>query len=706
MSNIPPQLSVHTGEVRKAPPFRTYTRYPGPRSFTDNGVDQRLFFGREQETEELFHRVRASRLLVLFGKSGLGKTSLLQAGLYPRFRERALLPVPVRFNHPVTDPVVVILQSLQEHCQEQGIEFNPPQLAGLWEVFKVTDFWKGEVLWTPVLIFDQFEEIFTLQSESVRTSIATVLGELAFPGFPARIRQRLNPKEGLPFSDSLPDVKLILSLREEYVGALEQLVPNVPFIFERRFQLCPMTQKVARKAIVQPASVDAPVNFSTCPFSYKEATLNTIMEFLVNRQGEVEPFQLQIICQYVEQQVAQCQRKGQKEVEVDREVLGGREAMEGLIQNFYCQAIQQLPAWSLSRRRAQLLCERGLLSPTGHRVSMEEGQIQKQYKLQEGSLNKLTEARLLRKESRPGLNGFYYELSHDCLTEPVRKNRGLREKVIKIAIGLVTLISIGCGFLAISLLGKANIQARSFEDAYKKSNLAILEQGGRLEPMMKEVPIGSFRMGEDQAAQRKDKTQHFDERPVREVTFEEYDQFSADVGKAFPEDMGWGRGRRPVINVSWQDAKNYANWLSEKTGRPYRLPTEAEWEYVARSGEKQEIWAGTSDERQLGNYSVYEQNSGGQTDIVGSKQPNDLGFYDMSGNVREWVEDCLHETYEGAPSDGTAWRETGGGYCDLHVARGGSWISEPEDLRTSGRYRVNATIKNDLIGFRLAQDIP
>ncbi|MCA9469586.1 MAG: SUMF1/EgtB/PvdO family nonheme iron enzyme, partial [Nitrospira sp.] len=137
-----------------------------------------------------------------------------------------------------------------------------------------------------------------------------------------------------------------------------------------------------------------------------------------------------------------------------------------------------------------------------------------------------------------------------------------------------------------------------------------------------------------------------------------------------------------------------------------RLPTEAEWEYVARSGEKQEIWAGTSDERQLGNYSVYEQNSGGQTDIVGSKQPNDLGFYDMSGNVREWVEDCLHETYEGAPSDGTAWRETGGGYCDLHVARGGSWISEPEDLRTSGRYRVNATIKNDLIGFRLAQDIP
>ncbi len=191
-----------------------------------------------------------------------------------------------------------------------------------------------------------------------------------------------------------------------------------------------------------------------------------------------------------------------------------------------------------------------------------------------------------------------------------------------------------------------------------------------------------------------------------EVTFEEYDRFAIATGRSLPADQGWGRGRRPVINVSWEDAKAYAQWLSQQTRKRYRLPTESEWEYVGRSGPKQEVWAGTSEESQLGEYAVFLDNSENRTAEVGGKKKNDFGFYDLSGNVWEWVEDCWHGTYEGAPNDGLAWLQTGSGNCGLRVIRGGSWNDAPEDLRVSYRNGFNAGNRNGLVGFRLAQDLP
>lgn len=129
-----------------------------------------------------------------------------------------------------------------------------------------------------------------------------------------------------------------------------------------------------------------------------------------------------------------------------------------------------------------------------------------------------------------------------------------------------------------------------------------------------------------------------------EVTFDEYYRFVLAKGMSLPEDQKWGRGRRPVINVSWEDSVKYAKWLSEQSGKRYRLPTEAEWEHAARSGGKDEVWAGTSSEQELGSFAWYAANSGG-TQEVGKKRSNALGLHDMSGNVREWVEDCWHENY-------------------------------------------------------------
>ncbi|HBP88679.1 MAG TPA: formylglycine-generating enzyme family protein [Nitrospiraceae bacterium] len=233
-----------------------------------------------------------------------------------------------------------------------------------------------------------------------------------------------------------------------------------------------------------------------------------------------------------------------------------------------------------------------------------------------------------------------------------------------------------------------------------------------IEPEMVRVPGGTFRQGDVEGVGGSWRN------PVRtvkvnafflgkhEVTFEEYDRFTIATGRKFPHDNMWGRGRRPVVNVSWEDARDYAEWLSEHTVQRYRLPTESEWEYAARNGEQEEIWAGTSEQAQLMAYAVYNGNSGNRTAEVGGKQSNAIKIYDLTGNVWEWVEDCIHDTYKGAPTDGSAWLQGEGGDCRKHVLRGGSWYNAPENLRTSARDLNPPRRRNLDIGFRLARDAP
>ena len=176
-----------------------------------------------------------------------------------------------------------------------------------------------------------------------------------------------------------------------------------------------------------------------------------------------------------------------------------------------------------------------------------------------------------------------------------------------------------------------------------------------------------------------------------------------------PDDESWDSNKRPVINVSWEDAVAYAKWLSLATGKSYRLLTESEWEYAARSEGKDHVWSGTSDEEELKEYAVYAANSNKRTATVGEnagRKHNALGLYDMSGNVWEWVEDCWHEDYTDAPSDGSAWLEGENGDCGYRVIRGGSWYSKPTNLRSSHRNQGTTGNLYDTVGFRLAQDIP
>jgi formylglycine-generating enzyme required for sulfatase activity len=229
-------------------------------------------------------------------------------------------------------------------------------------------------------------------------------------------------------------------------------------------------------------------------------------------------------------------------------------------------------------------------------------------------------------------------------------------------------------------------------------------------PEMVVIPSGKFRMGDIQSAGGND------EQPVHEVhfrrafafgryeiTFDQYDEFAKATSRESPEDEGFGRGHRPVIRVSWDEAVEYAKWLSEQTGKRYRLPTEAEWEYAARGGTETVYWWGNEMKRGLANCigcsSAWDAK---RTAPIGSFKPNPFGLYDTAGNVSEWVQDCWHDNYQGAPSDGSAWEKEHNGNCNGRVRRGGSYISTVRSslrnlFRTGARFRA--------LGFRLVREI-
>ena len=196
-----------------------------------------------------------------------------------------------------------------------------------------------------------------------------------------------------------------------------------------------------------------------------------------------------------------------------------------------------------------------------------------------------------------------------------------------------------------------------------------------------------------------------------EVTFAEWDACVADGGCSHrPRDSGWGRNRRPVINVSWDDAmKEYLPWISKKTGQTYRLLTEAEWEYAARAGTTTPFATGstvTTKEANFDGTNTYGGSAKGEyrqrTLEVGSFPSNAFGLHDMPGNVWEWVADCYVETYVNAPSDGSASAEVPG--CH-RVMRGGSWIDSPRVLRSAYRAHLPSNTRFIYRGFRVARSL-
>jgi formylglycine-generating enzyme required for sulfatase activity len=191
-----------------------------------------------------------------------------------------------------------------------------------------------------------------------------------------------------------------------------------------------------------------------------------------------------------------------------------------------------------------------------------------------------------------------------------------------------------------------------------------------------------------------------------EVTFAEWDACVAAGGCPEAFDNGWGRGSRPVINVSWFDAHQYVAWLNSLSGKAYRLLSEAEWEYAAGAGSN---LLDSYDLAKLDEYEWYKDNSEGKTQQAGKKKPNKFGLHDMLGNVSEFVEDTWHESYDGAPSDGSAWvggaKQEEEGDDSLRVVRGNTWRSQIETLFIQSVATAAPQSRGDSFGFRVARTL-
>src|SRR6266480_1668162 len=411
------------------------TRYPGAQPFSDDEISRKTFFGRDRESVDLANKILANRLVVVYAKSGVGKTSLLNAGIAQLLRNEKCLPLIVRVNDVQRGPFNSIVEGIRTAAERQSVEYFPGNQASLWHFFKTAEFWQGDLLLTPVLILDQFEELFTIQSIGTQAAFLSDLGYLVRGVSPSTTPQAdLNPAETGHLHNELtetpPDLRIVLSLREDYLGFLEEAADWMPQILDHRFRLTPLSIQAATEALTRPAQVEDNI-LHTKPFVYAAESVRTITDYLSGRDGHsatvnhkgsrarwkglfrrsgpqtthavgyIEPFQLQLICQRIERIVAERQRSTNSTVTINTVDIGGAPALRAMLRDFYKQEIHALSRWR-QRRAVHRLCEKYLISSEGRRLSIEEHEIERQLKLSGEILAKLVDRRLLRSDQRAG----------------------------------------------------------------------------------------------------------------------------------------------------------------------------------------------------------------------------------------------------------------------------------------------------------------
>lgn len=383
-------------------------RYPGTGPFGPE--DAALFFGRERETEELYLRILSVPLLLQFGKSGLGKTSLLQAGLFPLLRAKPFLPVMIRLNDPNETLTDAVARSIQESVVDEGVDDDDQVPAGLWELLANLTAWRQDLLLTPVLVFDQFEEVFTLRDQAFRDDLAKELGALATGIPPERLRGARAER---------PDVKLLISLKETHLGALEQFSADIPGLFQERLRLEPLSEENAREAVLKPATLEEKEGerpYWTRPFTYDQNALDNMLTYLKGRSDVIEPFQLQLLSRHAEGIAYRKEQTQSGPVILTMDDFKGSSAFPVVLSSFYRDVLSRIPS-PAERKRAAALCEGGLLGSAGQRLMLEKEQILDDYRVSPRTLEVLGRERLIREVRR--MESTFYELSHDRLADSV-----------------------------------------------------------------------------------------------------------------------------------------------------------------------------------------------------------------------------------------------------------------------------------------------
>ena len=303
-------------------------RYPGIRSFEIDG--KRLFYGRTKEIDDLFSQVMIKPLVVLFSKSGLGKSSLLKAGLGPVLVKNYFFPIMIRVQDTSVSPMDMVLSELKPFIDEKKLkQFGGKSSNKIWEAINACNFIEVDgILATPVLIFDQFEELFNHKG-AVQDQWASQLADLIegrLPKDAVEALQQIPRRERTPEQLNWfqpPSVKIVFAIRSDRMSELHQLRKEIPGILQNRYELKPLQSAQSGEAITKPAALSG-TEFTTKPFTYADETVKDIQSNLSNEAGEIESFQLQIVCQYIEQKVKEQESNGEENIQASPDFIGGK----------------------------------------------------------------------------------------------------------------------------------------------------------------------------------------------------------------------------------------------------------------------------------------------------------------------------------------------------------------------------------------------
>jgi len=398
-------------------------RYPGTTPFSREYKD--LFFGRKQDIVNLYKHIDVEKVTVLYSKSGLGKSSLVNAGLLPVFEEQNYLPVIVRFGSysefSANSPFEIFVQRLTPVNSDSFLNNIENEYLTVWQHIKnlqLRHIGKAGIL----LVFDQFEELFTYPAgiQSFAKELSEVIDNKIPRDFKRNLKLLLNEnpqaidEQQLRFIEQEINLKVVFSIRSDRMSLLNRLKPYIPTILRNCYELKPLDTAQAIEAITEPAQKDG--SFVSPKFTYTPNAINRIINYLSsNNEKEIEPFQLQVICKHLEENII---ISGKQTTVTENHLLD----IEQISKNFYENTISKFN--STEQTQIRLFIENQLIQQE-RRISLDEVICTKSVPKQ--ILSTLVDLRLLRSEPN-SVGGYSYELSHDTLIAPVLAAKKIREE--------------------------------------------------------------------------------------------------------------------------------------------------------------------------------------------------------------------------------------------------------------------------------------
>jgi formylglycine-generating enzyme required for sulfatase activity len=790
-----------------APPPEELWRYTAPyrglQAMTESDAD--FFFGRVRETAEVIGALAEApdKLAILLGNSGVGKSSLAQAGVIAALMRQAWPetagtsgPWPRAFTasrqwcflklKPGSEPLRALVEPFLWTWQFDAVNPTRAELQSSWvcklldekvtlrDLLDATQARYRDELHQPeppafLIYIDQGEELFARSAERERRRFSEILAQdLGDPRLRAMISMRADFFGDLQKDEPLYGVHRLINVPPLRDAQLREVVSRPAALLSARFEPEELAADIARRAAAESAKdagalpllsyllddmwaamvmrgdgklrlprvaadigavlVDrADAFFAAYPNAEDKLRRIFTLRLATVREGEEPTRRRAPRSEFTDEEW----RLVTELADHPNRLLVTATSEAG---QTYAEVAHEAIFWRWDKLRQWIAAEREFLAwRTGLEAARRAWQATPDSSKSEALLMgaALTQAQSWLAKRREDLSGG----DQDFIDQGAKRERKARARarhlqafvyvlLIGIILGLIGVINeayvrqLANWYWTVRPYRIANFDRYVLEPAAERA----LKPGESFRECAKDCPemivvsAGAFMMGspvtekgrygnEDDGNGRQHKITIA--RPFAvskfDVRFDDWDACVLLGGCPQASDGGWGRGTRPVINVSLDEAKAYAAWLSWMTGKTYRLLTEAEWEYAARAGgQKAYFWGDKIGKENANCGDCGSQWDNHQTSPVGSFKPNAFGLYDMAGNVFQWVEDCYHENYSGAPTDGSAWTA---GDCKFRVLRGGSWENDPQDVRSASRGRNSADGRNDGLGFRVGRTL-